>query len=45
MIYHLTKHYDWIVSDKEEKVVLDSKGDMNTIIHQITFEMNDKRYL
>ena len=27
---------NWIVSDKEEKVQLDRKGNMNTIIHDAT---------
>ena len=27
---------NWIVSDKEEKVELDRKGDMDTIIHDMT---------
>ena len=34
---------NWIVHDEEEKVELDCKVDMNTIIHDITYEMNDKR--
>ena len=41
---HLTNVFNnWIVSDKVEKVELDCKGDMNTIIHDITYKINDKR--
>ena len=36
---------NWIVHDEEEKVELDSQVDMNTIIHDITFEMNDKKII
>ena len=39
------KIYNWIVSDKEEKVELYRKGDMNTVIHDITYKMNEKRLL
>ena len=28
---------------KKKKLELDRKGDMNTIIHDITYEMHDKR--
>ena len=34
---------NWIFRNEEEKVELDCKVNMNTIIHDITYEMNDKR--
>ena len=34
---------NWIVSDNKEEVELDCKGDMNTVIHDITDEMNGER--
>ena len=34
---------NWIIHDEEEKLELYCKVDMNTIIHNITYEMNDKR--
>ena len=33
---------NWIVSDKEEKEYFDWNGDMNTMIHDIMYRMNDK---
>ena len=33
---------NWIVSDKDEKVELDCKGDMNIIMHDVTCEMTTK---
>ena len=34
---------NWMVSDKGEKVELDRKVHMNTIIHDIKLKMNEKR--
>ena len=35
---------DWIFGAKEKISELDHKGDMNTIIHDITYKMNKKGY-
>ena len=43
---HLTKVlFNWVVINKEKKVELDRKCDMNIIIHDITYKMNVKREL
>ena len=34
---------NWIICDEEENIKLDCKVDMNTIIHDITYEIHEKR--